>query len=400
MAFNENNNTLIIKTLWRSVFLVSFPFGIIAFILPIYSKNLGASAFEIGMLFFVFLIIPTFIRPLIGPFLDRWGRRPFLLIGLIGYALAMISFCLSGTVWMLGLARFLQGLGQAFFWIAANTMIADLASTTGRGFNFGLIDEATNRGAIIGTFLGISLIFTLQGFHWEWHQIWFWLFALYSIPALLSFGNAWRGISETKPQHIESSAKNISFSRQLLILMIIVFFSGISTYMVWPMLMIFLQDILKAQFNQIALAYVPAALIGAFLPSRMGRLTDRLGRKKLMIAGLLSSALASCAVPHLQSLLPLSILWALQSLATTSSNPAELAFVADIAGPDTRGTVYGFYTFAFFLGGAIGAGGGGWLYDHLGYATPFYLNTLFMIIAALMVRFCLRETIHSLPGDK
>ncbi|RPI79937.1 MAG: MFS transporter [Desulfobacteraceae bacterium] len=396
---NNKSQHPILKTLRHSIFLVSFPFGIIAFILPIYSKNLGASAFEIGLLFFVFLIVPTVVRPFIGPFLDRWGRRPFLLIGLFGYVLAMIVFCFSNSIPLLGMARFLQGLGQALFWIAANTIVADLASATGRGFNFGLIDEAVNRGAIIGTFLGISMIFAFQSLHVSWRQIWFWLFILYTLPAFLSLGTAWRGIPETRPHAATSVKMRIPLSGQLMTLLVIVFLSGISTFMIWPMLMIFLQDILKAQFNQIALAYVPAALIGAFLPSRMGRLTDRYGRKKMIIAGLLSSALSSAVVPQLQSLLPLSILWAIQSLAAAAANPAELALLADIAGEDVRGTVYGFFTFSFFLGGALGAGAGGWLYDHTGFAVPFYLNTFFMIIGCFLVHFILRETMKPVPKN-
>jgi DHA1 family multidrug resistance protein-like MFS transporter len=80
-----------------------------------------------------------------------------------------------------------------------------------------------------------------------------------------------------------------------------------------------------------------------------------------------------------------------ESLGYTASMPAERAFVADIAGEDTRGTSYGLYTFAYFLRAALGPLAGGWLYDNLGHATPFYLNAAVLVVGALLVAGVLRE---------
>jgi MFS family permease len=180
-------------------------------------------------------------------------------------------------------------------------------------------------------------------------------------------------------------------SSQLLALMVIVFVTSASTAMVWPLLMIFLQDALQADVGALAIAYLPAALLSAFLPSRMGRAADRWGRKGPMVVGLLIGALASALIPHLRTLLALTALWAVESLGYIASVPAERAFVADIAGEDVRGTSYGLYTFAYFLGAVVGPFLGGWLYDHLGHAAPFYLNTVVLLIGAVLVTTVLRE---------
>jgi MFS family permease len=139
------------------------------------------------------------------------------------------------------------------------------------------------------------------------------------------------------------------------------------------------------------MAYVPAALVSSFLPSRMGRVADRLGRKGPMIVGLAVGALVSALIPHLPGVITLAALWAVESLSYAVSMPAERAFVADIAGVDIRGTSYGLYTFAYFLGAAAGPLAGGWLYDHVGHATPFYLNTGGLLFGALLVMLVLRE---------
>jgi len=381
-----------LKMLWRAVFWVSFPFGILSFVLPVYGKELGATALEVGGFFSAISLVPVIVRPFLGRALDRWGRRPFLLFGLLGYAVAMVVFCLADTVWLLTVARFIQGLGQAFLWLSAYTVVADVAVETGRGHDFGVIDEAASRGALIGTTAGFFAIFALESADLGWGQIWFWLFVAYAVPALLALWIGWRGVKETRPGAARQPIESRPISGQLLALMVIVLATGASTAMVWPLLMVFLQDALGAEIDTLAQAYIPAALIWSFLPSRMGRIADRLGRKRPMIAGLLVGALASALIPHLRSVILLAVLWAVESLGYTASVPAERAFVADIAGEDMRGTSYGLYTFAYFLGGVLGPLAGGWLYDNLGHATPFYLNTVVLLVGALLVATVLRES--------
>ncbi len=375
-----------LSALWRTIFFVSFPFGILAFILPIYGRELGASALEVGVFFTAFSVVPLLVRPFLGRALDRWGRRPFLLIGLIGYLAAALAFGTAASVWTLTVARFLQGIGSAFLWLTAYTMVADLAAFGGRGLSFGLIDEATNRGAIIGTTLGFTLILALErAREMDWQRVWEVLFIVYAVTTIGALGVAWRGARETRPAGSLGSASSRSISPRLFTLMGIVLLTGASSAMVWPLLVIFLQDSLQVGAAGLALAYLPAALVSSFLPSRMGIVADRFGRKKPMILGLLVGAAASALIPQLQSLVALAGLWSLESAGYAASMPAERAFVADVAGEDVRGTSYGLYTFAYFLGAALGPLLGGWLYDEVGPAAPFYLNTCALALGALLV---------------
>ena len=52
--------------LWRAIFLVSFPFGILSFVLPIYGKELGATALEVGGFFSAVSLVPVVVRPFLG----------------------------------------------------------------------------------------------------------------------------------------------------------------------------------------------------------------------------------------------------------------------------------------------------------------------------------------------
>ena len=388
------------RSLMRSMFWISFSFGMLSFALPIYARELGASAWDVGVMFAVFSLVPVFIRPVLGQALDRWGRRPFLLLGFASYAAAMVVFALGGNVGLLTVGRFIQGLGQAFLWLAALTVVSDLAAATGRGQDFGLVDESVNRGALVGTTLGFFAYFYLANARsWTWSQTWPWLFGAYALLALWASWGVWRGVPETRQQATEDQSATDDqpatddrpFSRQLLALMGIVFVTGASSSMAWPMLTIFLQDSIGADASSLAWAYLPAALLNTFLPSRLGRYADRFGRKPPMIAGLLVGALASAAIPVLGSLIMLAVLWAIESVGYSASVPAERAFVADIAGKDMRGSSYGWYTFAFFLGGVFGPLLGGWLYDHWTPAAPFYLNAVVLVAGAVLVGLALRE---------
>src|SRR5918999_1183559 len=77
------------QTLKWPIMLCSLPLFILAFLLPIYAQELGASAADIGGLFAIFSLVMIVIRPLVGMAIDRYGRRYFLLAGLATYALSM-----------------------------------------------------------------------------------------------------------------------------------------------------------------------------------------------------------------------------------------------------------------------------------------------------------------------
>jgi MFS family permease len=110
-----------------------------------------------------------------------------------------------------------------------------------------------------------------------------------------------------------------------------------------------------------------------------------------MVAGLLVGAVASALIPNLHSVIALAVLWTIESLGYIAAGPAERAFVADIAGKDVRGTSYGLYTFAYFLGAALGPLAGGWMYDNIAPAAPFYLNAVVLFLSAVLVWAVLRD---------
>ena len=281
-----------LDTLRRAVFLISLPFGILSFVLPIYGKRIGADAVQIGLFFSVFSLMTVLLRPVVGAWLDRYGRRPFFIIGLAGYGVTMFAFALSSQVWVITIARMLQGIGSAFLWLSGSAITADVATEDERGRAFGTIDQSSHQGAILGTFIGFGVLMPL-GIEGGWLP----LFAGYGVVSMVGVWLAWHHLPETNPAAADTpgraSHRPIVWSKPWVLLLLVTAVTGASWAMVSPILMIFLQEKLAAGVTDLAWAFLPSALVWAVFPGRLGRLADRFGRKPLMVLGMAVAAVTS-----------------------------------------------------------------------------------------------------------
>ena len=384
----EQSAPAVLRNLRRTIFLISLPFGILYFALPIYGQEIGADAIQIGLFFSAFSLMTVLIRPLVGNALDRYGRRPFALVGVMGYALTMFAFAFSTEVWIITLARALQGIASAFLWLAARSMTADLAPEDDRGRSFGSVDQAGFQGSIVGTFIGFPILLgaiplNLGGTQVKDQGNWLLLFLIYGGIGLAALLYAAFRLPETNPVRPPThQPRPIQWSRPWLLLLLVTLITGASWAMVSPIMMVYLQEKLNADVSALALAYLPAALIWAALPSRLGSLADRLGRKPLMVLGLVAAAVSSIFLPHVVNLIGLAALWGFQALCYAAGDPAEQALVADLTGGDQRGRGFGLYTMAAGLGATIGPLAGGWLYERVSFQSPFYLNGIVLVLCA------------------
>ncbi len=383
-ARGEEAQTL--PSLRRSIFLISLPFGILSFVLPVYGKAIGAGAMQIGLFFSVFFLMLVVLRPLVGVGLDHWGRRPFFLAGLVGYAVSMAAFAFSSQVWTILLARTLQGIASALMWLAAQAMTADEATTEQRGRSFGRVAQSSMQGSILGTFIGFSLLVPF-GIVKGWKL----LFGGYAAVAFLAALLAWRTVKETRREVQRAVDQPIRWTRAWVLLLLVTMVTGAAWAMLEPVMMIFLQERLTTEVDLLALATLPGALVWALLPARLGSLADRFGRKPLMVLGLAAAAGTSFLIPGLTSLAGMAGLWAVQALCYAAGDPAEQALVADLTGGDQRGRAFGLYSMAASLGAMVGPLVGGWLYDAVGQAAPFYANGIVLAVCTLVLAVFLQE---------
>lgn len=209
--------------------------------------------------------------------------------------------------------------------------------------------QASSLGAVVGTFVGFTLLNAQLSFGGRDYYLGSWqlLFLGYGIAGLVALLIALWRLPETMPRigqtagHPHSTSSPIVWSRPWLLLLLVTLVTGASWAMVSPVLVVFLQDSLDVGVEALSWAFLPAGLVWALLPSYLGRLADRLGRKPMMILGLGMAAVSSFFIPVLSSVIGFATLWALQALCCAAGDPAEQALVADLTDGDQRGRPMG-----------------------------------------------------------
>jgi DHA1 family multidrug resistance protein-like MFS transporter len=154
MQTSNRKNT---GVLFFTMIVVMLGFGIVIPILPFYVESFDAGGTELGFLMATFALMQFFFSPVWGVLSDRYGRKPFLIIGTLGNGLAMLFFGLSTQLWMLFASRALAGILSAATLPTAMAYIGDSTSHADRGKGMGIIGAAMGVGMVIGPGLGGSM---------------------------------------------------------------------------------------------------------------------------------------------------------------------------------------------------------------------------------------------------
>jgi MFS family permease len=137
-------------TLISAIFIFATGFGIIIPVIPYYARNAGGDAFVLGLLLAVFSFLQFFCGPFWGKISDHIGRKPVVMIGLVGFTIAFIMLGLTNNLLWVFIAAIIGGALSAGIQPAAMAFIADISTPEERGGLMGAMGAALGIGLIAG----------------------------------------------------------------------------------------------------------------------------------------------------------------------------------------------------------------------------------------------------------
>jgi DHA1 family multidrug resistance protein-like MFS transporter len=150
-------NTSHYKNLYILAFalvVVMLGFGLVIPIMPFYIEHMGAGGTELGLLVASYAVMRLIFGPIWGSISDRFGRKPVLMIGMLGYAITMFWFGLATELWMLFVARSLSGILSSATGPTTMAFVSDNTVEKERSRGMGILGAAIGIGTIIGPAVG------------------------------------------------------------------------------------------------------------------------------------------------------------------------------------------------------------------------------------------------------
>ena len=134
--------------------VVMLGFGMVIPIFPFYIKGLGATGADLGLLVATAALLEFIFAPIWGSVSDRTGRKPMLILGVLGYALSSLLFGFSTQMWMLFASRALSGILSSATAATATAYVNDSTTEEDRGSGMGMLGAATALDIILCPGLG------------------------------------------------------------------------------------------------------------------------------------------------------------------------------------------------------------------------------------------------------
>ncbi len=128
-------------------------FSIVLPLLPYLAKDLGASAAQIGLLTAMYPLAQVFAAPFLGRLSDRHGRKPVLVLSILGTAVGFVVLATARLLPILFVSRFIDGITGGNISVA-QAYIADVTDEADRGAALGMIGAAFGLGFILGPVTG------------------------------------------------------------------------------------------------------------------------------------------------------------------------------------------------------------------------------------------------------
>ncbi|MCV7191313.1 MFS transporter [Mycolicibacterium brumae] len=362
--------------------VIALGYGVVAPVLPDYARHFGVSIAAATFVITAFAIMRLAFAAPAGLLVQRLGERTVYVTGLLIVAASTLACAFAQTYWQLLTFRALGGIGSTMFTISALGLMIRISPPDARGRVSGMFSSAFLVGSVGGPLLGsltaglgLAAPFLIYG-------VALLLVAAMVFVALRNSAMAARSADGEVRVGIRAVLRNGAYRAALLSN----FATGWTAFGLRVALVpLFVIDVLgrDARMAGIALATFAIGNVTAVIPS--GHLSDRIGRRRLMIAGLLTAGLATAAVGLSDDLVFFLAAALLAGFSTGVFSSPQQAAVADVLGNKARGgTAVAGFQMSADLGSILGATAVGLIAQFVSFGAAFMISGAILLVAGLV----------------
>jgi len=345
-------------------------------ILPLFLTSvLGVGPAIIGLIEGIAETTATTLRVFSGWLADRTKKRKALAVA--GYALSSLAkpFLYFATTWGMVLGvRFTDRVGKAVRTAPRDSLLASSSTPSGRGRDFGFQQALDSYGAVVGLGLAALVVFLSQRTAPDLTRVSYQKLVMIAIiPGLLAPLLLWRKVKEppsAPPAGKPTSHQALSVRFKLFLAIMVVFALGRFSD---AFLILRAYDLGLSPFNILVLLAM-FNLVYAGISSPAGVLSDRMGRKAVLLMGFAAYVLIYLGFAQATATWQVVFLFMAYGLYYGATEGVGRAYVADLVPEGGRGTAYGFYHGAVGLAALPASLLAGILWQAVSPAAPFYLG--------------------------
>ncbi|MBS0849324.1 multidrug efflux MFS transporter [Citrobacter sp. JGM124] len=347
-------------SVWFGCFFIGLAISQILPFLPLYISQLGVTSHEAlsmwsGLTFSVTFLVSAIVSPMWGSLADRKGRKLMLLRASLGMSIAILLQAFATNVWQLFLLRAIMGLTSGYI-PNAMALIATQVPRDQSGWALSTLSTAQISGVIVGPLLG-GFLADMVGLR----AVFFVTAALLAISFVVTLLLIKEGPRPQVNKAERLSAKAIFDSLPHPGLVISLFFTTLVIQLcngsIGPILALFIKSMTPDSNNIAFLAGVISAVpgISALISApRLGRLGDRIGTARILIATLCCAIVLFFAMSFVTTPLQLGILRFLLGFADGAMLPAVQILLMKQCSDRITGRIFGYNQSFMYLGNVIG----------------------------------------------
>jgi DHA1 family tetracycline resistance protein-like MFS transporter len=343
-----------------TVFIDLVGFGIVIPVLPYYAEGtrFGATPREVGLLFASYSLMQLFFAPVLGRLSDKHGRRPILLISLLGTAVGFLVLGFATTLWMLFLGRIIDGISGGNI-STAQAYIADVTTEENRAKGMGLIGAAFGLGFVFGPAIGGVLS------RWGIHVPFLFAGALAFCNAVLLYFTLPETVTPDHPARVSAAMgrswhrliaslkdRRLGFVLTIYFLSIVAFSIMTATFSLFLMFR-FGYDAFHNGWVFAFVGIISAGIQGALI----GKLVKRFGEPILVIAGSLMFTVSLFASPFIGpaiGVLGILVTGAFSAVGNALNAPTLTSLASKSADAAEQGAILGVTQSVASLARAVG----------------------------------------------